>query len=89
MSYNHEEALKLFDEFCAKHANSLTDDMRKAVQFALEAHKGQVRKVNGAPYVSHLFDVAEILLKTVRFSAFAAACENDYFKNNNYCRKTK
>ena len=62
MSYNHEEALKLFDEFCAKHANSLTDDMRKAVQFALEAHKGQVRKVNGAPYVSHLFDVAEILL---------------------------
>lgn len=62
MSYNHEEALKLFDDFCAKHANSLTDDMRKAVQFALEAHKGQVRKVNGAPYVSHLFDVAEILL---------------------------
>lgn len=62
MSYNHEEALKLFDEFCTKHANSLTDDMRKAVQFALEAHKGQVRKVNGAPYVSHLFDVAEILL---------------------------
>ncbi len=62
MSYNHEEALKLFDDFCAKHANNLTDDMRKAVQFALEAHKGQVRKVNGAPYVSHLFDVAEILL---------------------------
>lgn len=62
MSYNHEEALKLFDEFCTKHANNLTDDMRKAVQFALEAHKGQVRKVNGAPYVSHLFDVAEILL---------------------------
>ncbi len=62
MFYNHEEALKLFDEFCAKNTNVLTDDMRKAVQFALEAHKGQVRKVNGAPYVSHLFDVAEILL---------------------------
>ena len=27
MSYNHEEALKLFDDFCAKHANNLTDDM--------------------------------------------------------------
>ena len=62
MSYNHEEALKLFDEFCAKNADVLTADMRNALQFALDAHKGQVRKVNGAPYVSHLFDVAEILL---------------------------
>ena len=62
MSYNHEEALKLFDEFCAKNADVLTADMRNALQFALDAHKGQVRKVNGSPYVSHLFDVAEILL---------------------------
>ena len=62
MSYNHENALKLFDEFCAKNADVLTADMRKALQFALDAHKGQVRKVNGSPYVSHLFDVAEILL---------------------------
>lgn len=62
MSYNHENALKLFDEFCAKNADVLTADMRKALQFALDAHKGQVRKVNDSPYVSHLFDVAEILL---------------------------
>lgn len=62
MSYNHEKALKLFDDFCKRNSDVLTDDMLRAVQFALEAHKGQVRKVNGTPYVSHLFDVAEILL---------------------------
>ena len=38
--------------------------MRKAAEFALEAHKGQVRKIDGSPYVVHLFDVAEILLNT-------------------------
>ena len=64
MSYRHEEALELFDEFCVKNADILTDDMKKAALFALDAHKGQVRKINGSPYVSHLFDVAEILLNT-------------------------
>ena len=64
MSYNHDEALKLLDKFYEKNADVLTSDMRKAAEFALEAHKEQVRKIDGSPYVVHLFDVAEILLNT-------------------------
>lgn len=62
MSYHHDEALKLLDKFYEKNADVLTSDMRKAADFALEAHRGQMRKIDGSPYVIHLFDVAEILL---------------------------
>ncbi|MEI8270094.1 MAG: HD domain-containing protein [bacterium] len=34
----------------------------KVLQFAIEAHKGQVRKYSGLPYVSHPVDVRNLLV---------------------------
>lgn len=63
MTYLHQNALNLWANFCRKHQAELTPEMIKAGEFALEAHRGQMRKCGGLPYVSHLFDVADIMLE--------------------------
>lgn len=63
MAYNHLKALELRKKFEAAHSQALTPDVVRAIDFAIEAHRGQVRKSEAIPYVSHLFDVAEILIE--------------------------
>jgi (p)ppGpp synthase/HD superfamily hydrolase len=41
----------------------LTTRFHQALQYAAELHAGQVRKVSGEPYVSHLLGVASIALE--------------------------
>ncbi|MBO5443107.1 MAG: bifunctional (p)ppGpp synthetase/guanosine-3',5'-bis(diphosphate) 3'-pyrophosphohydrolase [Alphaproteobacteria bacterium] len=62
MAYNHLKALQLWKNFQQKYAGQITPDILKAGEFAIEAHKGQVRKNEDIPYVKHLFDVAGILI---------------------------
>lgn len=62
MAYNHLKALQLWDAFCQKYAGQMTENILKAGEFAIEAHRGQVRKNEDIPYVKHLFDVAGILI---------------------------
>ncbi len=62
MAYNHLKALQLWDTFRQKYTQQITPDIFKAGEFAIEAHKGQVRKNEDIPYVKHLFDVAGILI---------------------------
>lgn len=69
MRYNHQWAVELFQEFLAKHQNELTAPMIVAAEFVMEAHRGQTRKSSDIPYVSHLFEVAGILMEH-------KACEN-------------
>jgi len=38
------------------------DRIVKALAVAFEQHKGQTRKLGGAPYIAHILDVARILL---------------------------
>lgn len=38
-------------------------EMNKAIRFAATAHKNQVRKTNGVPYIAHPFEVAVILVE--------------------------
>ncbi len=40
----------------------LTERFNEALQFAVQLHAGQVRKVSGEPYVAHLLGVASIAL---------------------------
>lgn len=63
MSYQHEEALKLYHQFLKSFSNQITPNINKACEFALQAHYGQVRKSQDIPYVFHLFDVAGILIE--------------------------
>lgn len=62
MAYNHQWAIKLFQDFLIRYQAKLTAPMIVAAEFAIDAHKGQMRKSSSIPYVSHLFEVAEILL---------------------------
>lgn len=39
----------------------MTDRIKRAHEFAMEAHKGQERKFTGAPYTKHLEETAQIL----------------------------
>lgn len=67
MAYNHIRALELWENFLQTYSNDITDNIKKAGEFAINAHHGQVRKNEAIPYVSHLFDVAGILIDN-RFS---------------------
>lgn len=67
MAYNHIKAMELWEKFLQNYANDITDNIKKAGEFAIDAHIGQVRKNEAIPYVSHLFDVAGILIDN-RFS---------------------
>lgn len=69
MKYNHQWAIELFREFLSRYQNELTAPMICAAEFAIDAHKGQTRKSSNIPYVSHLFEVAGILIEN-------NACEN-------------
>ena len=62
MDYNHRTAAELWQRFTERHQAEMTPAILKAGEFALEAHRGQNRKIDCLPYVSHVFDVAEILL---------------------------
>ena len=62
MDYNHRTAAELWQRFAERHQAEMTPAILKAGEFALEAHRGQNRKIDCLPYVSHVFDVAEILL---------------------------
>lgn len=63
MTYQHEEALELYNKFLESFSNQITPCITQACEFALEAHRGQVRKSQNIPYVFHLFDVAGILIE--------------------------
>ena len=39
----------------------MKDLLKKAVDFARVKHEGQVRKVSGVPYITHIYSVAKIL----------------------------
>lgn len=67
MAYNHIKAMELWEIFLLKYNDHVTDSIQKAGEFAIDAHYGQVRKNEAIPYVSHLFDVAGILIDN-RFS---------------------
>lgn len=69
MGYNHQWAVELFQEFLTRYQKELTAPMICAAEFAIDAHKGQTRKSSDIPYVSHLFEVAGILIDN-------KACEN-------------
>lgn len=69
MGYNHQWAVELFQEFLTRYQKELTAPMLCAAEFAIDAHKGQTRKSSDIPYVSHLFEVAGILIDN-------KACEN-------------
>lgn len=69
MGYNHQWAVELFQEFLTRYQKELTAPMIGAAEFAIDAHKGQTRKSSDIPYVSHLFEVAGILIDN-------KACEN-------------
>lgn len=62
MAYNHQRAIELFQEFLARNQSKITAPMITAAEFAIDAHMGQCRKNADIPYVSHLFEVAEIML---------------------------
>ena len=62
MGYNHQWAVELFQEFLTRYQKELTAPMICAAEFAIDAHKGQTRKSSDIPYVSHLFEVAGILI---------------------------
>ncbi len=62
MAYNHLRALQLWEEFRQKYSEQMTPDIIKSGEFAIEAHRGQIRKNEDIPYVKHLFDVAGILI---------------------------
>lgn len=61
MEYNHQAALTLWRQFQERYQDRITPAIIKAGEFALEAHRGQNRKYDCLPYVSHVFNVAAIL----------------------------
>ncbi len=63
MKYDHHWALELFEEFLQKYQKDLSASMIRSAEFAMEAHRGQTRKSSNIPYVSHLFEVAGILIE--------------------------
>lgn len=67
MAYNHIKAIELWEKFLQTYANDITNNIKIAGEFAIDSHFGQVRKNEAIPYVSHLFDVAGILIDN-RFS---------------------
>lgn len=67
MAYNHIRAMELWEKFLQNYAGAITDNIKTSGEFAINAHYGQVRKNEAIPYVSHLFDVAGILIDN-RFS---------------------
>jgi len=62
MNYNHLTAQMLWRQFQERYQDRMTPAIVKAGEFALEAHYGQNRKLDGQPYVSHVYDVAGIML---------------------------
>ena len=62
MDYNHQAAQTLWLQFQERYKDALTPSIIKAGEFALEAHRGQNRKLDGSPYVSHVYHVAGIML---------------------------
>lgn len=62
MEYNHQAAQALWQQFQETYRDQMTPAIRKAGEFALEAHRGQNRKLDCLPYVSHVFNVAAIIL---------------------------
>lgn len=62
MAYNHQKAIELFQAFLSKNQARITAPIIVASEFAIEAHKGQNRKTGDVPYISHPFEVAEIMM---------------------------
>lgn len=45
--------------------------IQEAMEFAMEAHKGQFRKYTGDPYYFHLAEVAGLMLRIISFDIYA------------------
>ena len=50
MDYNHRTAAELWQRFAERHQAEMTPAILKAGEFALEAHRGQNRKIDFARF---------------------------------------